>query len=37
MGGPSDETKYTYGDSHPMYPSRGGIGFSGGGWVLMGL
>ena len=32
MGGPSERNIVTHGDGHPMNPSKGGIGFSLGGW-----
>ena len=32
MVGPSEQNIVTYGDGHPMNPSKGEIGFSFGGW-----
>ena len=32
MVGPGEQNIVTYGDGHSMNPSKGGIGFSFGGW-----
>jgi hypothetical protein len=32
IGGPGEQNIVTYGDGHPMNPSKGGIGFSSCNW-----